>query len=230
VSGPNAQGADAHKSVTLVDTEQGKALSAELASGRATLVVDFTSGAWARRVKSPKAAHIVAACGKPPATVLDCTAGFLRDALALAASGFVIDAIEREPVLHAAVFDALVRARAVPWLAPVVARITHEHADADDVLDAIARGERPRPDVVVIDPMFDEDSHGSASVKKDMQMARLLSPPAPDEGRALLEKALVVAKKRVVVKRPRGSAPLVDGVSFSKETRAARLDVYVVTA
>jgi 16S rRNA (guanine1516-N2)-methyltransferase len=228
VSTEKADARDAAR-VTLVDTAHGKALSAELASGHATLVVDFTSGAWARRVRSPKAAHVVAACGKPPATVLDCTAGFLRDALALAAAGFTVDAIEREPVLYAAVSDALERARAISWLAPVVARITHERADASDVLDAVARGQRPRPDVVVIDPMFDEESHGSASVKKDMQMARLLSGPAPDEGRMLLEKALAVAKKRVVVKRPRASAPLVEGVKFSKETRAARLDVYVIT-
>lgn len=213
--------------VSLVDTKEGKALSAELPTGRATLVVDFARGPWARRVKNPRAAHVVAACGKPPQTVLDCTCGFARDALALAAAGFDVVACERAPLMFAVVDDAHRRATLDTSLAPIVARLSLVHGDAANLLAECARGARAPFDVVVIDPMFDEDTHGSAQVKKDMQLARALVSPNPDDGRALVEAARAVAVRRVIVKRPRGSAPLVDGVSFAKETRAARLDVYV---
>jgi len=213
--------------VALVDTDHGKALVADLPTGRATLVVDFARGQWARRVKNPRAAHVVVACGKPPQTVLDCTCGLARDALALAAAGFHVVACEREALLFSIVDDARRRAMSDELLAPIAARLTLVADDAARVLGECARGERAPFDVVVVDPMFDDDAHGRAEVKKDMQIARALVRPSVDEERALVEAARAIALRRVIVKRPRGSAPLVSGVSFSKETRAARLDVYV---
>lgn len=154
--------------------------------------------------------------------VLDATAGLGTDSALLAWMGCRVHAVERNAVLAALWRDALSR---LEGEAPdVAARVTFEHADAREVLS------RVRPDVVYLDPMFPPRGK-TALVKKGMQVLHALHGGASDdEAEALLAIAKATASKRVVVKRPRGKAPLAPGVTHAREGSTTRLDVYVVSA
>ena len=85
-----------------------------------------------------------------------------------------------------------------------------------------------RPDVIYIDPMYPERKK-SALVKKDMQILQRLHLQ-DDDPAALLENAILVAKKRVVVKRPIQAEKLNDRiVSTSIKSKKTRYDVYVIS-
>src|SRR5690606_34308792 len=132
----------------------------------------------------------------------------------------------QSPVLAALFEDALTRlAREAP---EVAARFTFEHADARDVLARLK--EQPaeeRPDVGYLGPMIPARSK-RARVKKEMQVLHALhGDPSDDDSAALLALARATASKRVVIKRPRGKAPLAPGVTHAHEGSTTRLDVYV---
>jgi 16S rRNA (guanine1516-N2)-methyltransferase len=159
------------------------------------------------------------ACGlhrRPtPPRVVDATAGLGRDSLVLAHLGCRVDALEREPAL-AFVTHLLAAACGVRD------RLTVHRTDAIAWLGALAEAERP--DVVYLDPMFEE--HGSAQVKRDMQICRLLAGPA-EAPEPLLAAARAAARERVVVKRHHGAAELAPGVSFAVPGERIRFDVYL---
>ena len=83
-----------------------------------------------------------------------------------------------------------------------------------------------KPDVVLLDPMFPPRKK-SALVKKKLQLLQLVEQPCPDEA-ALLEAALVLAPRKIVIKRPRNGPPLA-GVAptYSLAGRAVRFDCLV---
>lgn len=170
--------------------------------------LDTTSPAG-RSLKTPvlKAVGINKRRGPDRPSVLDATAGLGEDAWLLAAAGCRVTAVERHPVVHALLTDALDRARAV---APDVAgRITllpcaqaaavlREHAGSD------------RFEAVLIDPMFPAAPRRKTTERKPMRVLRWL---VGDDGDAddLLGLAMNVATRRVVVKRPK-HAPHLAGV------------------
>lgn len=159
------------------------------------------------------------ACGlhrRPaPPKVVDATAGIGRDSLVLAHLGCQVAALEREPAL--AFLTQLLAATC-----GVADRLTVHRVDAPTWLLALA--EDARPDVVYLDPMFEEQ--GSAQVKKDMQICRLLAGPA-DAPEPLLAAARGAARERVVVKRHHGAKELAPGVSFTVPGERIRFDVYL---
>ena len=152
---------------------------------------------------------------------IDATAGFGEDSLLLAAAGFTVDLYEQDCVIAALLKDALDRAADDP-----------AHAGEDSIAglrhaaELIEQGELAAPDVVYLDPMFPERTK-SAAVKKKFQLLRHLEQPCADE-ETLVEAALAVRPRKVVIKRP-VKGPLLAGVkpSYQLAGKAVRYDVLV---
>lgn len=160
--------------------------------------------------KNEAIARAVGIKGSTPLRILDATAGLGRDSFILASLGCEMTLIERSPVIAALLRDGLARAQSrltLPMSLLETDAITFMHN-----LDPSAAF-----DVVYLDPMFPPRIK-SAAVKKDMQILHALLGNEPDDEVALLEAALTVAKKRVVVKRPQW-APLIGGVAPTLEIR-----------
>jgi 16S rRNA (guanine1516-N2)-methyltransferase len=83
------------------------------------------------------------------------------------------------------------------------------------------------PDVVYLDPMFPHRKK-SAAVKKEMRLFQQLLG-SDDDADLLLEPALTLAKKRVVVKRPSGAPFLANKKPHIEMLgKANRFDVYLI--
>lgn len=160
-------------------------------------------------------------------SVLDATAGLGRDAFLLAWLGCEVLAIERHPDIHALLADALQRAEQDPSAAEHLGgRLRLLHADAVAVLETLAAGpEEARPEVVYLDPMHPE-RRSSGTVRKEMRIFRRLVGEDLDAGR-LLEAARRVARRRVVVKRPRRGEALGPPPSHHLDGRSTRYDIYL---
>lgn len=157
-------------------------------------------------------------------TVLDATAGLGRDAFILATLGCRVSLVERSPIIAALLRDGLARALADGNTQAVAERMQLRVGDAVIIMGRLA--EHERPDVVYLDPMYPQRSK-SALVKKEMRVLRALVGEDLDAPQ-LLAAALRVARKRVVVKRPRLAAAL-PGIAPSHTLLGSttRFDVYV---
>lgn len=153
----------------------------------------------------------------PGADVIDATAGWGGDAGVLAAAGRHVVMIERHPVLALVLADALERWRAARR--PAADRLALVVGDARVLLATM------RADVVLLDPMY--PSRGKAARKgEDLVLARRLVGDDADQG-DLLAAARAAARRRVVVKRPRG-APVLAGRAPTGAVvgRTTRYDLY----
>lgn len=193
--------------------------------------VDFVSGAVAHRRKfgggrSQAIAKAVGLKAGANPSVVDGTAGLGRDAFVLASLGCNVLLIERHPVVAALLEDGLRRAyldaEIGPWMAQ---RMQLFHGSSLDALDNLQH----QPDVVYLDPMYPHRDK-SALVKKEMRVFQSLVG-ADTDADGLLQPALKLAQKRVVVKRPDYAEDL-DGIKPSTriETKKNRFDVYVKAA
>ena len=192
--------------------------------------VDFASDALTfRRLhgggKKEAIARAIGLKGQDSLNVLDATAGLGRDAFVLASLGCKVDMIERSPVVAALLQDGLERAACdgdlSVWLPD---KMKLFHGVATELLADWLHG---KPDVVYLDPMFPHRKK-NAAVKKEMRIFQQLLGPDQDAD-LLLEPALALAKKRVVVKRPSG-APFLAGKKPQIEMlgKANRFDVYLI--
>ncbi len=190
--------------------------------------IDVSPGAGGR-LSQPIAKAVGRRKGEPPPTVLDATGGFGEDAWLLASLGCRVLCVERNPVMAALLEDALRRADDAMLPAAQRLRILHAYALAllshpDPVNwppDLLAFGP---PDVVYLDPMF---PLGRKTVeRKPMRVLRLLAGDDADAAK-LLPAALAIARRRVVVKRPRRAMPLGTTPDVSHAGKAARYDVYL---
>lgn len=213
--------------------------------------VDFISGDLAHRQKygGGRGQSIAKAIGlkqgTPPPTVLDATAGLAKDAFVLACLGCPMTLLERSPVIVELINDAIERAKedehfktvlesgfkvinqsSIEYLTTLsnkakatLSDVTHPEVFYPDVI---------YPDVIYLDPMY-PDRKKSASVKKNMQLLQKLLGKDEDT-KELLDVALKAAKKRVVVKRPKGADQLSEvEPTYSVESKKTRYDVYIIT-
>lgn len=216
------------------DTAAAAALGATLVLGRdqgrlslwrpdgeeGPLCVDFDSGSLGYRLAADRVRHerLVKAVGKcrDNGVLVDATAGLGRDAALLAQAGWQVTMLERQPVLQALLADGLIRRQgnaglqlqagdSVDWL--------HAHPDSAEV--------------VYLDPMFPSRDK-SAAVRKDLRWLQWLCEQDPEADQAaLLEAALVAARRRVVVKRPQRAPPLPGRVPAScLAGKTVRFDIY----
>ena len=203
------------------------------------IYVDWVTGAVAHRRKfgGGKGQAIAKAAGLNKGvmpTVLDGTAGLGRDAFVLASLGCKVQLVERHPVVAALLDDGLQRAKQDPEIGDwVQERVNLIHASSHDALHQLAQDPNfARPDVVYLDPMYPhpEGKKKSALVKKEMRVFQSLVG-ADNDADGLLEPALALATKRVVVKRPDYAEWLNQHKpTMAIETKKNRFDVYVLSA
>jgi 16S rRNA (guanine1516-N2)-methyltransferase len=191
--------------------------------------VDFVAGAIGFRARhgsrnKEPLARAVGLKGAIHPTVLDATAGLGRDAFVLASLGCTVTLVERSPIIAALLRDGLARAAAHPGTRDISRRMQAQIGDAVAIMVGLA--DQARPDVVYLDPMYPHRGK-SALVKKEMRLLRALVGEDLDAPR-LLETALHVARKRVVVKRPR-LAPCLPGIapSHTMTGSTTRFDIYL---
>ncbi len=155
-------------------------------------------------------------------SVIDATAGFGHDAFLLACMGHMVEAIERNPVIHFLLESSINHAARDPELSSAMGdRLRCVHADSTLLLR-----EHDPVDVVYLDPMFGTDTHGSALPKKKAQLLRRLAgPPAGD--RELFEAAITCSRRRVVVKRTNSDEPLAPDPDLQISGKIARYDIYL---
>jgi 16S rRNA (guanine1516-N2)-methyltransferase len=160
-------------------------------------------------------------------TVLDLTAGMGGDAFVLASLGANMTMIERNPIVHALLKDALDRAKLKDdsELQEILSRLSLSKQHATDYLEQLDEVEYP--DVIYLDPMF-PSRNKSAQVKKEMQFFHDIVGDDEDSESVLLL-ALAKANKRIVVKRPRLAEKLTKTVqaAFEITGKSTRYDVYL---
>ena len=188
-------------------------------------------------------------------TVLDTTGGFGRDAMLLAAAGCRVSSVERLPSLSLIVAAAVANITERMFdleepdpidvlLSAAAQRLT---CVADDSVKLLRQWREEVPDVVYIDPMYQEDAPSLRMVKKSgvkkymvflrrfneiyqqhYQLAQCTGDSFyADEGAALLSAARAVARYKVVVKRAPKAPDLADLKPSSRLVgKAARFDVY----
>ncbi|XXQ69170.1 class I SAM-dependent methyltransferase [Neisseriaceae bacterium B1] len=163
--------------------------------------------------------------------VWDATGGLGRDAWVLASQGLQVRVFEQHPAVFALLLDGITSARMLPEIAEIANNISLIYANASEQMLLLADEARyGKPDVVYLDPMYPERQK-SAAVKKEMAyFHELVGQASAHDEAQLFQAAKQVAKKRVVVKRPRlgeflcGAKP-----AYQYEGKSTRFDVYLPT-
>lgn len=199
--------------------------------------IDFISGDLAHRQKygGGRGQSIAKAIGlkqgTPPPSVLDATAGLAKDAYILACLGCPMTLVERSPIIAELIKDAIHRAEEDEHFKVVLEKgFKVINQSSIEYLTKLANKETPEdcyPEVIYLDPMY-PDKKKSASVKKNMQILQKLLGKDEDT-QELLNAALNIAKKRVVVKRPKGAENLTElKPTYTVESKKTRYDVYII--
>ena len=193
--------------------------------------VDFTSGKsdYRRRHGGGRTQTLVRAVGVKGGnlpTILDGTAGLGQDSFVLACQGCIVKMMERNPVIASLLEDGLRRAGDDPDIGEIVrGRLALIKGDSLKQMAKIPL--HRRPEVLYLDPMLPHRNK-SALVKKEMRILRALVGDDKDNDN-LLDKALQVATKRVVVKRPAYAPPLIGPEpDMVFKTKNNRFDVYLI--
>lgn len=223
-------GATSEESLLLVVTSDYIELRDLRHTPSSALHIDFVDGAlgYRRQHGGGRRQPLAKAVGIRPGinpSVIDATAGLGRDAFVLACLGCSVLMIERSPVVNVLLGDALLRASRADQTAEIVAKNLCL-LEADSVSYLSQCDENNRPEVVYLDPMYPERKK-SALVKKEMQFLQTIVGADMDTS-ALLNAALLCARRRVVVKRP-STAPHLDGPkpNVCIESKNTRYDVYL---
>nr|WP_314900252.1 class I SAM-dependent methyltransferase [uncultured Deefgea sp.] len=202
---------------------------------KAAVYVDFVGGAAAHRRqfgggRGQPVAKAVGIKGDYIPRVLDTTAGLGGDAFVLASLGCTMTLIERTPVAYLLLSDGLKRAAADTHTAEIAARMSLHFGDGREWLTERAAGNGPLAqqefDVVYLDPMFPEPGKRAKSKKSMAAFQTLIG--GDEDADALLAPARLIAKKRIIVKRPR-HAPLMAGArpDFVFDGESTRFDGYL---
>jgi 16S rRNA (guanine1516-N2)-methyltransferase len=216
---------DPAPSFVLEQVEDRLQLRALHRPGYGPVYAEWSDAELRRRIAAGRRQPLARALGlqhAPLPTVLDATAGLGRDAFVLAALGAEVTLVERNPATAALLRDALRRAAADPALNAAAARMRLVEGDAQAL-----PADPERWDAVYLDPMYPDDGR-RALPSKEMQILRDLNGGDPDAD-ALLTAALLLARKRVAVKRPAKAPPLADRTpNLSLHGSQLRFDVYLV--
>lgn len=209
--------------ISYVDTGQN---GLELSNGSMSLQVDFTN--LLPRLKQGNLAHellVRAAKIKNPGAPLeaiDATAGLGEDSLLLAAAGFHVRMYEKDPRVAALLKDAMSRASENSELAQYIERMELEEVDSRLGLADLLY----TPDIIYLDPMFPA-RRKSAAVKKKFQLMHQLAL-SDEDASELLELAIAIRPRKVIVKRPIKGPYLSDvKPSYSITGKAVRYDCLV---
>ncbi|SUU00772.1 Ribosomal RNA small subunit methyltransferase J [Actinobacillus lignieresii] len=192
------------------------------------IAVNFVDGTMAHRRKfgggrGEAVAKAVGIKGDYLPTVIDATAGLGRDAFVLASVGCKVLLVERNPIVAALLEDGLARA----YADPEIGGFMQERMILADVRNiSLLDVAHQAADVVYLDPMYPHKQK-SALVKKEMRVFQHLVGADLDSDN-FFAPAKVLARKRVVVKRPDYAPFLAEQKpDFSQTTKNHRFDVYL---
>lgn len=183
-----------------------------------SVYIPWTDKRYYQRSRNARQEMIGRAVGvKNKPFVIDATAGLGRDAYLLAVLGCRVLMLERSPIIHALLQEALTK------ISPTLQdRLRLTAIDSCRYLTVTDPA-----DVVYLDPMYPERQK-SAAVKKEAKLLRAIVG-ADDDAHALLHCGLQAAKSRVVVKRPRLAPYLADKKpTYTLSGRSTRFDIYII--
>lgn len=175
-------------------------------------------------------AKAVGVSGRFLPRVLDLTAGLGGDGFVLASLGCRVSLVERHPLICSLLRDGINRAReegeSDPAIRDLMNRLDLIECDSLEILSDITIDQRP--DVIYLDPMFPHRKK-SAKVKKEMQAFQYIVGSDIDSD-GLLERALEIARYRVVIKRPSVAKFLGDKKpTYSLEGKSTRFDIFALS-
>lgn len=189
------------------------------------LYIDFLSPPMQYRqhyasIKNERLARALGLKKNTSPIIIDATGGLGRDSFILATLGFHVTVLERSPIIHALLLDGMERAQ---LQLAAIHRLTLVHANALIWLPQ----QTIKPDIIYLDPMFEERKK-SARPKKEMLIFHDIVGDDVDAA-TLLTTALICAKRRVVVKRPRLAQSLNEIIpAYSLNGNSCRFDIYLI--
>ena len=196
---------------------------------KSVLKCDFLQGAVNHRLRfgRGRGQHLPKAVGMKGGqspTIIDATAGLGRDAFLLASLGSQVTLIERSDIIHELLAAGMDVARqAGGQHQDIMDRMTLIHGDSITLLPHM------QADVVLVDPMH-PPRQKSALVKAEMRAIRDIVGGDEDK-QLLIETALAMATKRVVLKWPAKAAPLTGLRPASHQIigKSVRYDVFMTS-
>ena len=196
---------------------------------KSVLKCDFLQGAVNHRLRfgGGRGQHLPKAVGMKGGqspTIIDATAGLGRDAFLLASLGSQVTLIERSDIIHELLAAGMDVARqAGGQHKDIMDRMTLIHGDSITLLPHM------QADVVLVDPMH-PPRQKSALVKAEMRAIRDIVGGDEDQ-QLLIETALAMATKRVVLKWPAKAAPLTGLRPASHQIigKSIRYDVFMTS-
>ncbi|QPK61769.1 class I SAM-dependent methyltransferase [Methylomonas sp. LL1] len=172
---------------------------------------------------APKKDLLAQAVGKKTASIVDATAGWAQDTLALFRMGYQITCIERSPVMVALIRDGFERLAQKDWVQK--RELSPPTLMAGNAIEVLANLPE-QPDCIYLDPMFPPKRKQSAATRKSMAILRDILGDDLDR-EALFEAAWTAAGKRVVVKSPDYAESLGGMPSQSLRGKLLRYDIYL---
>ena len=170
-----------------------------------------------------KTGALAQALGRKTKTIVDATAGWGQDSLAMFRMGFDVTCIERSPIMAALLADGFRRLSEQPWMQQLeLAPPQLMTGNAINLLGQLSF----QPDCIYLDPMFPPKRKKSALAKKSILLLRELVGDDDDKAQ-LFAVALKATGKRVVVKSPDYAEPLGGKPNESFNGKLLRYDVYL---
>ena len=163
------------------------------------------------------------ALGRKTKTVVDATAGWGVDSLAMFRMGYDVLSIERSPVMAELLADGFKRLQQLAWVQQL--NLSPPQLQIGNAIEILEKLEF-QPDCIYLDPMFPPKRKKSALAKKSIMVLRDLVGDDMDKEQ-LFAMAFGVAGKRVVVKSPDYAEPLGGKPSESFHGKLLRYDVYL---
>ncbi len=211
----------AYRDSRLVLHSCGKTQAGELCVDFSEAKLNYRANSSIRNQNIAKALGIK---GSQRPVVLDATAGLGKDAFLMASLGCEVSLLERSALVYRLLADGL--ARTEYYGEEISAILGRMDLQFGDLLKF--KADAQQFDVVYLDPMFPQ-RRKSAKVKKDMALLQQLLGHQTD-GAELLDRAKLLAKKRVVVKRAKLSPHLgSDKPDIEFKGSSSRYDVYLIT-
>lgn len=170
-----------------------------------------------------KTGALAQALGRKTKTVVDATAGWGQDSLAMFRMGYEVQCIERSPIMAELLTDGFGRLSQLDWVRQL--NLSPPKLIQGDAIEILNKLPEP-PDCIYLDPMFPPKRKKSALAKKAIMVLRDFVGDDVDKEQ-LFATALKAAGKRVVVKSPDYAEPLGGKPNESFHGKLLRYDVYL---
>ena len=144
--------------------------------------------------------------------ILDCTAGFGRDARTLDLLGYKVTMVEKSPLIILILRNAI-----------NILKNHNLNLYYGDSYDFLNHSEKEY-DYIYIDFMFDKTKDKSLSSKND-EILKIISSSEENKNR-LVKLAIKKSKKRVVVKEPKYSSSNIINADFNIKTKLINYNIY----